>query len=555
MRCEVVTGLLAAWVAAGCGRLKSDAPDAGEMDAHGAAPSDAAPVADVDPGRALPAGISAPARFFAAPALLAGNGPTACTHQTPPSSDGHRWCGVIVGADASGIGALWVVDVTRAAEGDVPVCDGTNAGCLRLTDELDTRAAAFFDGDTLIYGTDPVSGPGQDFVGRLFAWRPGWTMGRQISSDAGVTCLGNTHSAAAACLDDPIPIGDPTKRDSVNVSAGYLLQQTGGALPSFGRWPLRNDDNTAWQADFSPDGSIFVLTDADTIGATRTLRLALTVDVGQVTPAITLEDVTYWQISNDEKKIYFIRGLPQRSDLYVADFPTGGNATLLDTAVHENDLIGDEATDQDVKIEKSTGHDSGIVELLRDRASAPEVIFAYTGVLNGWVVSPDLRYTTWLDDSFHGTVFRNADLARCALDSGGASSAEYDPVYLASASLMFWQQPTTPGASLRDAFYAPPERCHSVQKLASHVDLVQPIGDRGVVFDDGVDVQAARATLKYIAASADGTALDPQGAVRVQGGVTEPVVFVGEDPPLLVYSAKGATPDASGLYVFGPVPF
>ena len=40
--------------------------------------------------------------------------------------------------------------------------------------------------------------------------------------------------------------------------------------PTFGRYPLRNDDDTAWQAKLSPDGSMFVLSDADTIGAKQT---------------------------------------------------------------------------------------------------------------------------------------------------------------------------------------------------------------------------------------------------------------------------------------------
>ena len=52
----------------------------------------------------------------------------------------------------------------------------------------------------------------------------------------------------------------------------------------------------------------------------------------KVTPTITLEDVTYWRISNDGRRIYFIRGLPQKSDFVVAYFPTGANATVLETA-------------------------------------------------------------------------------------------------------------------------------------------------------------------------------------------------------------------------------
>ena len=570
MRRGVLAAALA-WTALACGRLKSEAPDGGPALDGGAtagrgpaAPDGGGPTTPPDsgltsgsdagdPGRPLPAGVPAPARFFDARGILN----MACTSQTPPSGDGHRWCGVVGGAGPSGLAEIWVVDITRAATGDVPRCDGTDAGCLLLSDEVDPRGLAFFDGDTLIYGTDNVAGPAQDFLGRLFAWRPGWSAGRQISSDAGVTCLGNAHSAAVACLDDPA--GDPTKRDSVNVSAGYLLDQTGGAMPSFGRWPLRNDNAIAWQAGFSPDGSVFVLSDADTIGAPRTLRLSPTANVGQASLTIALEDVTEWQISNDGQKIYFIRGLPAEEDLYVADFPTGANTQLLETNIVAFELLGTEPADQGLVIQQSDGANGGIVELSPDRATAPKEIFTYTDVLNGAIVSPDLRYTTRLDDSFRGVAFRNADLATCALNQDSDPPVSVVS-YLAGASLMFWKE-TGPADSsaLLDGFYAPPELCGRRRQFATHVDLIEPVGDRGVVFEDQFDPSTGRATLKYIAASADGTTLDPRGAVRIQGEVTAPVLFVGADPPLLVYAAKGATDDAtddaSGLFVFGPVPF
>jgi hypothetical protein len=561
-----------------CGRLKSPSDDAGDAaastDADARATSDAtdaareaadAPPADADArpeaadaspeaepisaGRALPAGVHPAVRFFDASAILVGNDVSACTHQIPASGDGHRWCGFIVGAGASGIAALWVVDVTRVATGDVPACDGTDPGCLRLSDKVDTRGAAFFDGDTLIYGTDNTAPPGQDFLGPLFAWRPGWSAGRQVSSTSGVGCSGNTRSAAVACLDDPS--GTPAKRDSVNVGAGYLLAQTGGPLPSFGRWPLRNDSNTSWQAGFSPDGSVFVLADADTIGAPRTLRLSPTSEVGTMTPAPTLEDVLAWQVSNDGQKIYFSRTSSTSRDLYVADFPTGANTQLVENDVPSFALLGDEPTDQAVTIQKGDDDVGGVVEFAPDRSVALKVLFHYTGVLNGAIVSPDLRYTTWLDDGFLGTVFRNADLASCAIDDG--ADPVYDPAYLAHAGLMFWKA-EAPHSSLLDGFFAPPDQCHAKQQFATHVDLIRPVGDRGVVYSDGLDT-TSRTTLKYIAASPDGTTLDPQGPFRVRGGVSRPVVFVGADPPLLVFASNGATADDSGLFVFGPVTF
>jgi hypothetical protein len=557
---------LAALVTLACGRLKpasSDgAPPGTEPDASlpttddtKPPPEDATTAPPLDAaiaptGRPLPADVRAPVRFADARALLVGNGPDACTHQTPPSGNGDRWCAFTFGLDPSGVGELWVLDVTRAAKGDFPTCDGTDAGCLRLTTKVSLRDATFFDGDTLFYGTDSTAPVGQDFLGRIFAWRPGWSAGRQVSSDAGFTCIGNAHSTAAACLDDPS--GVPTMRDSANVRAGYLADETGGPLPTFGRYPLRNDNYTAWQAELSPDGTVFVLSDADTIGAKQTLRLSPTSAIGVAPPTLALNDVASWQISNDGKRIYFMRGPNQQPDLYVADFPSGANVTLIETGVKAFIFIGSHPADRAVEIAKIRPI-GGAVELLSDPSTpTPKTIFTYDDFLNGAVVSPDLRYTTWLNDNFQGVVFRNSDLSTCRINAGTGQEV-YEPSYLASAGLMFWKEPHDAPDADRDAFYARPDLCADKTRFARSVDRITPIGDRGLVYVDELD-QVGRGTLKYIAVAPDGASLDPAGAVRVHEHVGPPVVFVGEDPLLLVYPATGPTPETSGLYVFGPVP-
>jgi hypothetical protein len=510
-------------------------------------------VAITPTGRPLPADVRAPVRIADARALLVGNGPDACTHQTPPSGNGDRWCAFTFAPSPTGVGELWTLDVTRAAKGDFPACDGTDAGCLRLTTKVSLRYATFFDGDTLFYGTDSTAPVGQDFLGRIFAWRPGWSAGRQVSSDAGFTCIGNTHSTAAACLDDPG--GDPTNRDSANVRAGYLADETGGPLPTFGRYPLRNDNYTAWQAALSPDGATFVLSDADTIGAKQSLRLSPTNAIGVAPPTLAINDVASWQISNDGKRIYFMRGPNQQPDLYVADFPSGANVTLIDTGIKAFLFIGSRPADRAVEIAKIR-QPGGTVELLSDPATpTPKTIFTYDDFLNGAVVSPDLRYTTWLNDNFQGVVFRNSDLSTCRINAGTGQEI-YEPSYLASAGLMFWKERTQddPNSDRRDAFYARPELCAEKTRYARSVDRVTPIGDRGLVFVDELDAMM-RGTLKYVTVAPDGVSLDPAGAVRVHEHVGPPVVLVGEDPPLLVYAATGPTPETSGLYVFGPVPF
>jgi hypothetical protein len=556
---------LATLLSLGCGRLKpattggpSTEPDASAPanDADTTPPADATTGFDPDTavpptGRPLPVDVRAPVRIADARALLVGNGPDACTQQVPASGNGDRWCAFTIAPSGSQLGELWVLDVTRAAKGDFPACDGTDAGCLRLSTKAALGFAALFEGDTLFYGTDSTS-LGQDFLGRIFAWRPGWSAGRQVSSDAGLTCIGNLRSAAAACLDDPS--GDPATRTSTNVRAGYLSSETGGPLPVFGRYPLRYNVND-WQALLSPDGTLFVLSATDpTMGTKQDLRLVPTNEVGQAPPTLALDDASEWQISNDGQRIYFKRGSDQAGDLYVADFPTGANVTLVDTNVKSFTFLGSGPADRTVEIQKLRPI-GGTIELLAAPGSAaPKTIFNYDDFLNGAVVSPDLRYTTWLNDNFRAVVFRNSDLGTCTINKTGPEV--YDPSYLAGAGLMFWREPRAdlPNSGLRDAFFASPESCAQKTRFARSSDRLNVIGDRGLVYVDELD-ETMHGTLKYLPATADGSSLDPAGAVRVHEHVGQPLVLVGEGPPLLVYQAVGATPETSGLYVFGPVPF
>ena len=96
--------------------------------------------------------------------------------------------------------------------------------------------------------------------------------------------------------------------------------------------------------------------------------------------------------------------------MYVADFPSGANPTLIETGINGYLLIGDRPGDQAVELRKDHPP-GGTIELLSDRnMPGPKTIFTYDDFLNGAVVSPDLRYTTWLNDPFLGVVFRNGDL-------------------------------------------------------------------------------------------------------------------------------------------------
>jgi hypothetical protein len=493
----------------------------------------------------------APVQIADADAQLVGSGLSSCTNQIVPSGDGDRWCGFSRGA-ADGSHELWVIDVTTAARGGAPRCDGTDSGCLLLTRALWPRSAPLFDGDTLIYETDSVSAPTADFLGRVWAWRPGWTHGRQISSDRGFLCIGQRASAAAACFDEPA--GDPAKRDSAQVRVGTLDGEAGGPLPIAGRWPLRTEGDPVWEAAFAPDGAHLALMSAPAVGDKQNLVVLPTAAAASASTAPVLDDVAHAKIANDARAIYFVRGLPDRADLYVADFPSGAGARLVDEGVLSYARWGQRPTDQALGYVKDLGGTKREYKLILDRARGEaRTIFAFEDIFEGAVVSPDLRYTAWLDSAFRGVVVRNDDLASCQLDLDDEPPV-FEPVFLDRSSLLFWKEIRPADNGHRDAFYADPGRCRPKTRLADDVAFMVPVGDRGLVYGDELDATTGRVSLEVVAVAPGGATLDAAGPVRVQAGVELPVVFVGPAPPLLVYRASGGSAGPDGIFVYGPAP-
>jgi hypothetical protein len=152
----------------------------------GSAPADAAP--DLPPLPAPTVRLLLPGN-----ARLAGDGATTCSHGQPAAGD--VWCAVTIdhadGADAGNRTELWVINATRAA-GESVTCDGSSPHCRRLHSDLWTGGALggplfpsddHFDGDTLIFYAGGISGvPDGVYQGPVWAWRPGWSEPRVISS-------------------------------------------------------------------------------------------------------------------------------------------------------------------------------------------------------------------------------------------------------------------------------------------------------------------------------------------------------------------------------------
>lgn len=117
---------------------------------------------------------------------------------------------------------------------------------------MPVRSATFLDCYTLIYHPDPVSSPSQDFPGPIHVWRPGWSRGRQISSGRGFTCIGQEHSSAAACFDDPE--GGPHRRGGAVIAE---IRVGGASLDELG--PVQIDDDAGAPVVFVGKEPLFLV--------------------------------------------------------------------------------------------------------------------------------------------------------------------------------------------------------------------------------------------------------------------------------------------------------
>jgi len=370
-----------------------------------------------------------------------------------------------------------------------------------------------------------------------------------------VTCVAHDHAPVAFCLDDPV--GDPKKRDSVNVRAGYLKDETGGPLPILeGPWPLRNDETSAWQVGFSPDGEVLAVSNPESIGGIESLRVVATRDVGQKPSQEVIRDFQHWTISNDGQKVYFVRKEQSGASLYMADFPTGAGVVLIQSNIRHYSQVGEHAEDKALVLLRNAGAAGLSFQLLRDPASPADLVtvFSYRGTLNGALVSRDLRFTTWADDAFRAELIRNDDLTACSLNVG-AEPPIYFPEFLDNAALMFWSQASEATPGRQDGFFASPERCRDKQRFAQGLEYYQPVGNRGLLFGDEHDEVTRTVTLKYAALSQDGSQWPSAGAVRIRERVQLPITIIGSNPMLLVFRALSDGTGDEGTYVFGPVPF
>jgi hypothetical protein len=543
------------------------APDAFVHPPDAAAPGDARLEPDLlqPSGLPLPASVPAPRRFLSGnDRLTGGGGLGACSHQDPPSGNGDRWCGFIRGTAGAATAELWVMNITRAAADGVPPCDGSSPACIRLTRTLWTEFPLSgpvhpfshqFSGDTLLFYADATSGPSQLHRGPVYAWRPGWSQPRQISSGKAVMCWAHDGVAVAHCLDDLI--GDPMSPEAIELRAGPLADAADLTLPTFGRIrPSRKGNSLAWQAAFSPKADYFLVSSPDPDPDVEALRIVETAQIGKATPREILRGMEFWEPSPQSRSLFFVRAdSAEEKSLHVAEFPTGANPTKLTPALADFIVLGDPAGEQGIAYVTYLGKQTYSYRLLRDLTmpASATTLFTFEDMLEGLNVSRDMRFTAWADTHFDLRVVRHSDLASCYLNTTPKHDA-FHAEFLHSAGLVFWKEDADDGADRLDGYLADPDTCMGKQRFAYGLDFSIPIGDRLLVFGDEFDGNSARVTLKY-AEIADGKRWPAAGAVRIHANVDDASVFVlGEKPLLMIFQVTAGGSAEEGTYLFGPAP-
>jgi hypothetical protein len=505
---------------------------------------------------------------------LAGSGESACSHQVPASGPGDRWC-AFYQVDATSA-ELWVINVTKAANGQV-ACDGTDANCLRLTEDLwlgqpedegGNLIPPFFPvfnqftGDTLIYYADSEVGD-EFYVGPVYAWRPGWKKGKRISTAKGYTCFGHPRADVATCIDNVAVEANVVRFD---LRAGRLQggESADSTLPLIDKiTPSHSNRVEKWHSDFTPNGDVFLYSTGRTREDKEVLYAVRTDEAGQQDKRVTLsQDATRWQISNDSQRVYYLKGFDYSNagdhagTLAVLDLPTGANGADLVPKVGSFQVLQDgTSADRGLAYMENYVKGRATLKVMKDRAAPGSSVQVAMGVVD-FTMSPDLRFALISRESNSGTGTDDAYIAKvdgspaCALQMKKTTRRLGEP-FLRSGGLVLWADNFDPRLGLGELWSAKPDGCAGAKKVLSDVAVWYPIGDRGIVAYDDSDGDFG--TLKF-APLTNGSEIGAFTKIQEQvDRLTTSVVGAGE---ALVFSVTNTVPaGAAGIYLFNKFPW
>jgi hypothetical protein len=398
----------------------------------------------------------------------------------------------------------------------VPKCDGSDPGCVLITDTLWTGQPTAgpahptthrFDGDTLIYhaNTSQMADP---YRGPIYAWRPGWPAGRQISlTTLAYACSAHPSAEAVVCIENLTT--DPAAALQFDLTGGPLA--TGAKLVARITPTRPNTQSSQWRVAFTRGGDALTWsTGGLTVAERETIYTAKVADLGTPGMVTTVATgVSRWEMSAEGKKIFYLKdynydtqGVPQGS-LTVADFPSGANPTLLAPAIPGFVALSAGGTDRGVAFFANVQlGQSADFKMIADVANPAGVISVLSGIAGVSAISGDLRfvlYSTDFDPGTGGTDVRVARLDGSSLTTGGCvltdmpTSDFFGAPFTPNSELVMWVENVDQIDGVATGFVARTD-CTSKRQFGDRADFWFFDGNRGVLYsDEGV---AQEATLK-----------------------------------------------------------
>lgn len=512
----------------------------------------------------LPADIAPPKRIVAGDVRLVGAGTSSCSNQVPASGNGDRWCAFSRAVANSTDIELWVVDVTAAAQGTPPACDGSSPLCLRLTTKLWTTevlagpaqsVAHKFDGDTLIFSAEGGSGPDGPYIGPVWAWRPGWSAARQLVA-RGFNCYGHYRVPLVECVHNVVLDGFYPRE--FDLAAGLVTDAVGPGVPTVDHArAFRSDGEQGFTMTFTDAGDAIIYSapraDNPAVASLRVMNIGAT---GAMPTREILPDVLNWSLANDQKRVYYFAKYTGRmGTLMMADFPTGANPVQLAKRTPRYVVLGEDAND-DRGIGyfiQGTGRFLSEYRVVPNRTAPNDshVVFRYPGDLDAFRPSRDLRFTAYTkaDDAYGYNAYVSFDGAGECMLSSARDRPGYVFRFLDHSGLVFWQEQSPLDPDFREGWVASPDGCREKRRFASRVGFYNAIRDQGLVFGDDYDNESV--TLRY-AKLDDGNSWPALGAVTVAAKVAMPIVQLEPQRTTLIFRTVGAD---AGLYLFAGLPF
>jgi hypothetical protein len=519
-------------------------------------------------------------------ARLIGDHTSSCSNEAPEgatlqSQVGDRWCGFFVSGELIGQFELWVFNYSQTvrAPGSVACTDPNGTHCRRMTADLWTAQpdagpvhpySHGFQGDTLIFYADAVSGPDDIYKGFVYGWRPGWAQPRRLTDRAGFRCSGHPRAPVALCLGNLEE--DETKPFEFDLFAGTLSDSADSALPFIDR--IHPDTGgaepvTKWRAAFNRSGDTFVYStgrtdkDRENLWAIPSVQLkpGFQFNARATTPLLT--NAARFTVSRDGKKIYYLENFVYSSTgdptgiLKMADFPSAANPTVISDKIGAYLLLGKANVDAGVGLFYDVAVGKGTLRLLPNPA-VPGDYKTIVSNIGSALVTADQKYTAFsrsidedtglgdlsIVDNSKATKEEKNNIA-CVLQSRLRTDF-YGTPFLESNGLVFWTDDVDSQLQVGKGMYARPD-CTGKDSFATDVDFWFTVGDRGIIFSDSTDIDIA--TIRF-SAIANNT-LQAGGPKEVQVGANRVYnMMLPEYGHLLYELSNTGKPEIEGLYTY-----